>query len=673
MGIAADIAIILVAALIGGFVAQRFGQPLILGYILAGIVVGPYTGGITVSEIHDVELLAEIGVALLLFALGLEFSFSRLGRVRAIALAGTTIQIAVTMAFGFGLGQALGWAAYESLWFGAIIALSSTMVILKTLLAQGRLGSLAGRIMVSMLIVQDLAVVPMLIILPTLQNIHEGLPALGWAIVRAVIFLTLMIYGGTRLMPMLLRRIAAWNSRELFLIAVVAIGLGVGYATYLAGLSFAFGAFVAGMVLSESEHSHQALSDVAPLRDVFGLLFFVSIGMLIDPAFLIANLGTVLTVVALVAIGKAIIFGTITRAFGYTEGVPILVAFGLFQIGEFAFVLAEVGMAGGAIRQQTFTLVLATAIVTMVLTPFAVRGADPLAARLRRKGRTLEMHHIPEAGLRDHIIVVGYGRVGRYTAEVLLQLDLPCVVIDQDYNAVERAKNAGLAVIYGDATSPMVLEAAGLHHARMVLVVVAAGVDVEQVVRQVRRLAPAVPLVVRAATVAQVEELQPLGVNEIVQPEFEAGIELVRQVLLHVDITPEAIDRLSDAVRLQGYRPLRLPGEEELLLRELRRSSAAIGIAWLMVDDGSPLADKTIGANNIRRRTGASVVAIERDGAMIANPGPETVLRAGDRLAIWGTLEQRQALHTLCVAGNGNTAAVRIGSAEGAAREGAGA
>lgn len=649
MGIAADIAIIVVAALIGGFVAQRFGQPLILGYILAGVVVGPHTDGITVSNIHDIELLAEIGVALLLFALGLEFNLNRLGKVRAIALAGTTIQILVTMAFGFGVGRLLGWPTYESLWFGAIVALSSTMVILKTLLEQGRLGSLAGRIMMSMLIVQDLAVVPMLIILPTLQNPISGLTTLAWAVVHAALFLALMIYGGTRLIPVVLRRIAAWNSRELYLIAVVAIGLGVGYATYLAGLSFAFGAFVAGMVLSESEHSHQALSDIGPLRDLFGLLFFVSIGMLIDPAFLIDHLGIVLLVVALVAFGKMVIFGAISRAFGYADGIPILVGLGMFQIGEFAFVLAEVGLNASAIRQETFTLVLATAVVTMVLTPFAVRGADTLAARLRRTRASIEAHLAAEQTLRDHIIIIGYGRVGRYTAEILQQLRLPCVVIDQDYNAVERAKKAGLPVIYGDGVSPVVLEAAGLAHARLVLVVVASGVDVEQVVRQIRRLNATVPLVARAANVAQIEELQPLGVDEIVQPEFEAGIEMVRQALLRCDVAPEAIDTLSDAVRIQGYRPLRLPGQEEVLLRVLRQSASATSLAWMTVESGSLLDGKTIGENHIRWRTGATIVAIERGSSVIANPGSETLLHAGDRLAVWGTLEQRRAVHALCV------------------------
>src|SRR6266498_561242 len=396
MGIAADIAIILVAALLGGFLAQRLRQPLILGYIVAGILVGPHTGGVTVTEIHDIELLAEIGVALLLFALGLEFNLQKLGRIRSIAFFGTPLQLLLTIALGFGIGALLGWSAYESLWLGALVSLSSTMVILKTLMAQGRLGTLASRIMIGMLVVQDLAVVPMLIILPELDYLGQG--RLGLAVLYAVAFLAAMIYGGTRLIPALLKRIAAWNSRELFLISVLAIGLGIGYATYLAGLSFAFGAFVAGMVLSESEYSHQALSDVIPLRDVFGMLFFVSVGMLLDPAFLVANLGTVLLLVLLVVVGKALIFGGITRAFGYAAPTALAVGLGLFQIGEFAFVLARVGIAQGAIQPDHFALILSATVTTMVLTPFATRLVEPLGRWYgRRGGAPLEPFQLPEA------------------------------------------------------------------------------------------------------------------------------------------------------------------------------------------------------------------------------------------------------------------------------------
>ncbi|HXV97431.1 MAG TPA: cation:proton antiporter, partial [Anaerolineae bacterium] len=309
MGIAADIAIIVVAGLIGGLIAQQLRQPLILGYILAGVMVGPYTGGVTVSEIHDIELLAEIGVALLLFALGLEFSLKELKPVSNVALIGTPIQLILTMAYGFAIGQQLLDLAWiPALWLGALISISSTMVILKTLMSQGRLGTLSSRVMIGMLIVQDLAVVPMMIILPQLNEPESGLLALGLAALKAAIFLALMIFVGTRVIPWLMTYIAGWNSRELFLLAITAIGLGVGYVTYLFGLSFAFGAFVAGLVLSESDYSHQALSDIIPLRDLFSLLFFVSVGMLLDPAFFVNNLGTVLLVVLLVAVGKGLLF-----------------------------------------------------------------------------------------------------------------------------------------------------------------------------------------------------------------------------------------------------------------------------------------------------------------------------------------------------------------------------
>jgi CPA2 family monovalent cation:H+ antiporter-2 len=397
--------------LIGGLIAQRFKQPLIIGYILAGIAVGPYTGGVTVTEIHNIELLAEIGVALLLFALGLEFSLKELQPVRYIALIGTPLQILLTIAYGFGIGQWLDWAWLPSLWLGALFALSSTMVILKTLISQGRLGTLSSRIMIGMLIVQDLAMVPMMIILPQLNELQGGLPLLE----MAALILAVMILAGTRVIPHLLAYIAGWNSRELFLLAVTAIGLGVGYATYLFGLSFAFGAFVAGMVLSESDYSHQALGDIIPLRDVFGLLFFVSVGMLLDPAFLLANLGTILLVVLLVSVGKALIFGGLTHAFGYGNIAPLAVGLGLFQAGEFSFVLARVGLSTNSISADVYSLVLSTTIVTMVLTPFISGLTEPLYSLRKRwfKHEPLQTVHLPQVGLRDHVVIAGGGRGGQ--------------------------------------------------------------------------------------------------------------------------------------------------------------------------------------------------------------------------------------------------------------------
>jgi CPA2 family monovalent cation:H+ antiporter-2 len=303
--------------------------------------------------------------------------------------------------------------------------------------------------------------------------------------------------------------------------------------------------------------SHQAAADALPLRDAFAVLFFVSVGMLLDPAFLVANLGTVLLLVLLVVVGKALIFGGVTRAFGYANPIPLAVGLGLFQIGEFAFVLARVGLAHGVILPDHFALILATTVTTMVLTPFATRLAEPLGRWYHRRGEmSPQAFQLPETGLRDHIIIVGYGRVGRYTADVLQRLNRPCVVIDQDQQAVDRAKVAGLSVIYGDASSPVVLEAAGVHTARLALVVVSAAIDVELVVRAVRALNPELHIVARAVRLAQIEYLQRFGIYEIVQPEFEAGLELVRQTLLHFEVPAAEIEHLSDAIRTERYQPL---------------------------------------------------------------------------------------------------------------------
>src|ERR687884_857693 len=385
MGIAGDIAIILVAALLGGLVAQRLGLPLILGYILAGVAVGPNTGGPTVGEPHDIELLAEIGVALLLFTIGLRFSLDELAPVRRVAIVGTCVQMTLTVAFGYGLGRLLGFGWQEAAWFGALLSLSSTAVVLKSLSEQGVMGTLSSRVIIGMLIVQDLAVVPLIIVLPELGNIGEGLSELGVAVLRATIFIALMVIFGRRVLPWLMAKIAGWNSRELFLISVVGIGLGVGDGTYLFGLSFAFGAFVTGVVLSQSEYSHQALAEVEPLRDVFAMLFFVSVGMLLDPKFLLENAGVVALVVSLVFAFKGLLFAGVARVFGYGNIVPFAVGLGLFQVGEFSFVIARVGVDVGALSSRTYSIALTTAVVTMSLTPFAARAAPLLCDWWRKR------------------------------------------------------------------------------------------------------------------------------------------------------------------------------------------------------------------------------------------------------------------------------------------------
>ena len=492
MGIAADIAIIVSAGFLGGVLAQRLRQPLILGYILAGVVLGPLTGARLISDPHDIELLAEIGVALLLFALGIEFSLKELRPVRNVAVFGGAIQILLTVGVGAGAGLLLGWPWTDAVWFGACVSLSSTMVILKTLQSQGRLGTLSSRVMIGILLVQDLAVVPLLILLPKLSDLEAGLPALGWAVVRSAVFLGLMIVVGTRVIPWLMRQVSRWNSRELFLLTVTGLGLGIGFATYKVGLSFAFGAFVAGMVLSESDHAHQALSDIIPLRDIFGLLFFVSVGMLLEPGYVRSNLGLVLGLVAVVALAKAVICAGVGRAFGYRNVVPLALALTMFQAGEFAFVIGRVGVATGSIGKDLYSAVMAVTLITMFLTPFVSRATAPIygAVRRRRRDEPTQTINIARENLHDHVILIGAGRMGRSVAMVLGRLGLPFVAIELDQHRLETCRDGGVAVIYGDATHPLVLEAAGLAEARLLVITTPAPVVTLAIARHARAARP---------------------------------------------------------------------------------------------------------------------------------------------------------------------------------------
>ncbi|MCK9295411.1 MAG: cation:proton antiporter [Desulfobulbaceae bacterium] len=649
MGIAADIIIIVIAALFGALIAQRLRQPLILGYILAGIAIGPYTAGVTVQDIHQIELLAEIGVALLLFALGLEFSHNELKPVRKVALIGTPIQILLTMGLGFGLGRFFGWPPGESLWFGALISLSSTMVLLKTLMNQGWMGTLSSRVMIGMLIVQDLAVVPLMIILPQLSDPAAGLHMLGLAALKSALFLLLMFYLGTRLLPRVLAYIAGWNSRELFILTITAIGLGIGYATFLFGLSFAFGAFVAGMVLSESDYGHQALSDIIPLRDIFGLLFFTSVGMLLDIDFLLAHWGTVLFMVLLVSLGKGVIFAGITRLFGYSNVVPIAVAFGLFQVGEFSFVLARVGLETNSIGKDMYSFVLATAVISMVATPFVSGLTTPLYKLKKRLFRheALQTANIPEQGLKEHVIIAGGGRVGQHIAHILKQIDVPFVLIELNHQRKEECKAAGLPVIFGDVSQPVVLEAAAVSRARLLLITIPSILTTQAIVKLVHQHQPGLHVVARAEGQEQMKTLYDTGVYMVVLPELEAGLEIARQALMHLQVPVTLIQGYTDTVRRQLYAPIYNSHYDYHLLSQLDKAKDLLEISWLTIPADSPLLGRTIKETAIRTRTGASLVAVIHDGQFSPNPTIDYRFAENDMVAVIGNGEQREAFKTL--------------------------
>jgi CPA2 family monovalent cation:H+ antiporter-2 len=557
LGIASDFVLIILAGLVGGLAARALRLPLMVGYVAAGVLVGPYTAGPTVVQVHDIELLAEIGVALLLFSLGLELSFRDLQPVRRVAVIGGAIQIVLTCALAAVAADVwLGMPARQAIWFGAMISVSSTAVVLKTLSAAGVTHTLASRVMIGLLVVQDLAVLPMLVVLPQLGAAGDLLASVGRAIGIAVLLLGVIAVLGTRLLPKVLTLVLGWGSRELFLVSVVAIGVGIGYATWLSGLSFALGAFVAGLVLSESEFSHQALSDVVPIRDLFGLLFFVSVGMLLDPAFAYQHAGRIAAIVLLTFLFKSLLIGMLVRAFGFVYMAPWIVGLGLSQIGEFSFVLARTGLTSGMLSKPTYDLALTCTVITMALSPLVSRMALPAGRAWRRRHPTeipSALVEIPAEPLRDHVIVAGYGRAGKAAARVLRLAGIPFVVVEINHAVFGDIAAAGFSGIWGDITADEIFKAARIDSARAVLLTVPDQATVRMAVQRARSLNSGVSVVARAFRREDVLELRSLGVAGAIQPEFEGGVELVRQVLLQYAADPEAASALISEMRAAYY------------------------------------------------------------------------------------------------------------------------
>ncbi len=652
MGIAADIIILIVVAFFCGLIMQRLGQPLILGYIAAGVILGPHAGISSITNVHEIELLAEIGIALLLFALGLEFSFKDLKPVKKVALIGTPIQMLLTIGLGYGIGQMFGWDWKASLWLGSLISLSSTMVILKTLMNQGWLGTLSSKVMIGMLIVQDLAVVPLMIILPQLNNPSVGIPALGFAALKAGVFLAGMIVLGTRLLPILMAHIAKLGSRELFLLAITAIGLGVGYITYLVGLSFAFGAFVAGMVLSESDFGHQALSDIISIRDLFGLLFFTSVGLIFDPTYFLDHYRLVLFLLLAVSIGKGVIFALIVWLFNYRNVIPLAVGLGLFQIGEFSFVLSRIGLATDSISNDLYSLLMTTAILSMFITPFIANQTARIYALKKRwfRHEAIETFNVPETGFSDHVIIAGGGRVGFQIAQIFQRLGKWFVVVELDHWRFEQAKEAGMSVIYGDASQEIALEAAKISRATLLINTIPDLATTRAVFRHAKQANPQIQMMARANAGDYNAIRKNAGISEIVVPEYEASLEIARQALLRLKVSPSEVQRNTEIVREELYAHIIDRGSDYQTLSQLRSAEQQFDLHWFRLSPESPFIHNPLGESNIRKRTGASVVGVVRDEHLQPNPDANFILLSGDLVAIIGSVDERKAFCQLASA-----------------------
>jgi CPA2 family monovalent cation:H+ antiporter-2 len=566
LNIGRDLLIVLVVAIAGGMLARWLRLPLILGYLAGGLAIGPYGLGL-IHDIDTINSLAKIGVVLLLFAIGLEFSLKELLAMGRIAVVGGIAQIALTAAAGFGLGRAAGLVPVGALFFGFIISLSSTMVVLKILIDRGELDTTHGRIMLGILLVQDLAVVPMMVIMPAIGEGGAGLwVSLGIAFAKAVGFIGVMLLLGYWGMPWFLSKVAGQRSRELFLLTVIVLCLAAAFGTYYFGLSEAFGAFAAGLLISQSGFARQAFADIMPLRDTFGALFFVSLGMLANLPFIRDNLTTVAVVVVVIMVVKFIICTAITRAFGYGHKTVLMVGTGLIQVGEFGFILALMGAELGILSQRLYSLTVASAIVTMLLTPFVMSFNSFIYRKLSQRGwfaRWLASPIDPDwrvqrLELSRHAVICGYGEVGSRVAAVLEKQKFPYLVIDLDPNAIARLKAQGAPCLYGDASSPEVLAHASLDKARVLLCTIPDYVAEELTVRNALRINPKLDIVARVHRERDVALLKSAGVTELVLPFFEGSLEMIRHTLHRFGMTGTEIQYILNSLR-QGQ--LEQPGE----------------------------------------------------------------------------------------------------------------
>lgn len=641
-----NLTVALALSLAGGLAARRLGLPTIVGYLLAGVAISPFSP-IWIGDTDSIAQMAELGVILLMFGIGLHFSFQDLWRVRDIAIPGALLQMTVITALGAQLAFWWGFSTGGAWIFGVAVSVASTMVLLRSLMDHALLDSRHAKVAIGWLVFEDLITVTILVMLPTLVGQADGpwwLP--WWAVVKALLFVGLMVVVGQRVVPLVLARVVRTRSRELFILVALTLAVGTALAASgLFGVSLALGAFVAGVVVSESEFSHQINADLLPFREAFAVLFFVSVGMLVNPAYLLAHWPQVLAVSFLIVVVKGLVSAGIGFLWPYPARTALILGAGRGQIGEFSFIVGQAGLALGLITGDQYSLILAGAIVSITVNPLVFRLVDPAERWLRHfpsLWRFLNRHGpalpLPIEPLTNHVVIVGSGRVGRHISEVLTQLHVPRVVVEAEPSRLEILQRLGVPTLYGDAANSEILNYAGLERARALVVTLRDDVAAVTVVVTARGQAPHLHIIARASTWDGARRLREAGADDVVRPELEGGIEIVRRTLLDLDLALEDIARYTDLIRREELAEADLPSaERSRMLRDLLHAAHNVEVRWLSVAPGSPLADRTLAESALRSKTGVSVVAIVRDGKLVGNPGSGDALLPGDRVAVIGS------------------------------------
>ncbi len=644
-----DIVIILGLSLVVILLFQRVRLPLVLGFLLTGIIAGPYGLGL-IRAVHEVEILAEVGVILLLFSIGIEFSLGSLVRIWRSVILGGAMQVGLTIGATFLLVRTLDLPVPEALFLGMLVSLSSTAIVLRLLQERAEIDAPHGKTALGVLIFQDMAIVPMMLFTPLLA-VGEGeivgplLSLLG----KAALIVVLVLVAARWVAPWVLFQVARTRSREVFLLATAALGLTSAWLTSAAGLSLALGAFLAGLIISESEYGTQALGEILPFKELFLSFFFVSVGMLLDLSFVTQEVVQVVLSTFLVLVLKAGLAALAIRLLGFSLRTALIAGLALSQVGEFSFILSRTGIQAGLLPGSQEQLFLAVSVLTMALTPFLIATAPALADTVVRLplpafvlGTTGGWGQEDEAGqakdLDDHLVIVGYGINGRNLARAARVAGIPYIVVETNPDTVRRERKSGEPIVYGDATHPAVLEHAGVENARVLVSAISDPGGTRRIAEMAKRMNPALFVVARTRFVEEVEPLYGAGADDVIPEEFETSVEILVRVLKRYLVPQLEIQEFVGEVRASGYEMLReMPEEPRGGEPELGFHLADSEIATVRVGGESYLVGRTLVEVALRAEYGVTLLAVRREGETHPNPEASFAFRPGDALIVFGS------------------------------------
>lgn len=641
-----DILILLGFSVVIVFVLQRLKLPSIIGFLLTGVIIGPY-GLSLITAIEQVEVLSEVGVILLLFVIGMELSIKELASIRKTVFIGGLLQVGLTVGVAALVYNLLGNSWNESVFVGFLFSLSSTAIVLKTLQDRQEISAPHARNALAILIFQDIIVVPMMLVTPMIagESSDIGMDIL-MLLVKSAIVVVITYISARYIVPKLMHAVAKTNSKELFLLVTITLCFAIAFFTAGIGLSLALGAFIAGLIISESEYSHQATSIILPFRELFTSFFFVSVGMLLNLSFFINNIPIILLLVFIVLILKSTVAAISVAILKYPTKTAILTGLSLFQVGEFAFILSKIGIKYNLLTPQTNQYFLSVSIVSMILTPFVIIFSENIADKLMGVSKKLGLkksvasNNVIEEVIKDklenHLVIIGYGINGSNLAKAATASNIPFVVIEMNAETVKREKEKGLPIIFGDATNHHILETVNISQARAAVIAISENTATESIIKNIRSFSDSLYLVVRTRYVAETSELLALGADEVIPEEFETSIQIFGHIL-HNFLVPEGeIEQLIIKVRSDNYQLFK--GELNLPKTYRPTSLADFNITCLrMLGDSNKFLGKPLNQLDLRVNYGINILVIKRKDEVLESIQPTEILKQGDVLYIQGS------------------------------------